>query len=89
MIHCHNLSHEDNDMMLQYQVGKHSIDCDSINTDPPRPLPAPDLVPQQPAATAPVAPPSTDSSVTTDSTSGPLPMPSASDPTTSISDGGA
>ncbi|MGY1642721.1 multicopper oxidase domain-containing protein [Geodermatophilus sp. SYSU D00703] len=48
MIHCHNLSHEDHDMMFQYQVGHHDIDCDSINSDPPKPLPAPDLVPQQP-----------------------------------------
>jgi hypothetical protein len=36
MIHCHNLSHEDHDMMTQYQVGHHDIDCDSINTAPPR-----------------------------------------------------
>jgi FtsP/CotA-like multicopper oxidase with cupredoxin domain len=56
MIHCHNLSHEDHDMMFQYQVGHHDIDCDSINSDPPKPLPAPDLVPQQPpAAEAPAA----------------------------------
>src|SRR3712207_9573755 len=36
MIHCHNLSHEDHDMMTQYQVGHHDVDCDSINTAPPR-----------------------------------------------------
>ncbi|TFV53921.1 multicopper oxidase family protein [Geodermatophilus sp. DF01-2] len=36
MIHCHNLSHEDHDMMTQYQVGHHDIDCDSINTAPPK-----------------------------------------------------
>ncbi|MGY1639298.1 multicopper oxidase domain-containing protein [Geodermatophilus sp. SYSU D00742] len=36
MIHCHNLSHEDHDMMIQYQVGHHDIDCDSINTCPPK-----------------------------------------------------
>ncbi|MGY2066019.1 multicopper oxidase domain-containing protein [Blastococcus sp. SYSU DS0619] len=53
MIHCHNLSHEDHDMMIQYQVGHHDIDCDSINTEPPRPLPAPPLVPQEPAAPEP------------------------------------
>jgi spore coat protein A, manganese oxidase len=35
MIHCHNLSHEDHDMMTQYQVGHHDVDCDSINTCPP------------------------------------------------------
>jgi hypothetical protein len=50
MIHCHNLSHEDHDMMTQYQVGHHDIDCDSINTEPPQPLPAPALGAQQPAA---------------------------------------
>jgi hypothetical protein len=60
MIHCHNLSHEDHDMMFQYQVGHHDIDCDSINSDPPRPLPAPDLVPQQPPA---AEPPATESTV--------------------------
>jgi spore coat protein A len=36
MIHCHNLSHEDHDMMTQYQVGHHDVDCDSINTAPPK-----------------------------------------------------
>jgi spore coat protein A, manganese oxidase len=50
MIHCHNLSHEDHDMMFQYQVGHHDIDCDSIRSNPPKPLPAPDLVPQVPPA---------------------------------------
>src|SRR3712207_8129581 len=29
MIHCHNLSHEDHDMMTQYQVGHHDIDWES------------------------------------------------------------
>jgi FtsP/CotA-like multicopper oxidase with cupredoxin domain len=43
MIHCHNLSHEDHDMMTQYQVGHHDLDCDSINTDPPQPGQAPEL----------------------------------------------
>ncbi len=55
MIHCHNLSHEDHDMMFQYQVGHHDIDCDAINSDPPRPLPAPDLVAQQPEPQPPAA----------------------------------
>jgi spore coat protein A len=36
MIHCHNTTHEDHDMMIQYQVGHHDVDCDSINTDPPK-----------------------------------------------------
>ncbi|MGY1704741.1 multicopper oxidase domain-containing protein [Geodermatophilus sp. SYSU D00697] len=70
MIHCHNLSHEDHDMMFQYQVGHHDIDCDSINSDPPKPLPAPDLVPQQPPAPEPPAaePPATPSPDTTSTT---------------------
>lgn len=36
MIHCHNLSHEDHDMMTQYQVGHHDMDCDAIRTAPPK-----------------------------------------------------
>ena len=35
MIHCHNLSHEDYDMMTQFQVGEHDADCDPINAVPP------------------------------------------------------
>ncbi|NEK59965.1 multicopper oxidase domain-containing protein [Geodermatophilus sabuli] len=58
MIHCHNLSHEDHDMMLQYQVGHHDIDCDAINSCPPKALPAPDLVAKT-AAVAEPAPPAT------------------------------
>jgi FtsP/CotA-like multicopper oxidase with cupredoxin domain len=53
MIHCHNLSHEDHDMMFQYQVGHHDIDCDSIKSDKPRPLPAPPLVPSTGPVVAP------------------------------------
>ena len=41
MIHCHNLTHEDHDMMTQYQIGAHDAQCDPINTAPPRPGPAP------------------------------------------------
>jgi spore coat protein A, manganese oxidase len=36
MIHCHNLTHEDHDMMIQYQIGTHDATCDPINTAPPR-----------------------------------------------------
>jgi spore coat protein A, manganese oxidase len=36
MIHCHNLTHEDHDMMIQYQIGAHDASCDPINTAPPR-----------------------------------------------------
>ncbi len=39
MIHCHNLVHEDHDMMVQYEVG--SGGDDPITAAPPRPLPAP------------------------------------------------
>ncbi|HET7474926.1 MAG TPA: multicopper oxidase domain-containing protein [Dermatophilaceae bacterium] len=40
MIHCHNLSHEDNDMMVQYAVGDPRAN-DPISSDPP----TPDLAP--------------------------------------------
>lgn len=85
MIHCHNLSHEDHDMMLQFQVGNHSIDCDSINTDPPRPLPAPDLVPQQPPAPAAPAPTSGGTSGTSEQSG----TSSSSEGTTDTSGGGS
>jgi hypothetical protein len=62
MIHCHNLSHEDHDMMFQFQVGHHDIDCDSIKSDPPKPLPAPDLVPSEGPVTAPTGVETTSSS---------------------------
>jgi spore coat protein A, manganese oxidase len=78
MIHCHNLSHEDHDMMTQYQVGHHDIDCDSINTDPPKPLPAPELVPQQPTTVE--ATDDTDSS-TTEETTAATPTPATPTPT--------
>ncbi|HEY4625797.1 MAG TPA: multicopper oxidase domain-containing protein [Blastococcus sp.] len=41
MIHCHNLSHEDHDMMTQFQVGSHDPDCDPIYKAPPQWGPAP------------------------------------------------
>jgi FtsP/CotA-like multicopper oxidase with cupredoxin domain len=41
MIHCHNLSHEDHDMMTQFQVGGHDAECDPVNTAPPKYGPAP------------------------------------------------
>jgi spore coat protein A len=54
MIHCHNLSHEDHDMMFQYQVGHHDMDCDSINTCPPKagepPVLTPRTLPVEPEA---------------------------------------
>jgi hypothetical protein len=73
MIHCHNLSHEDHDMMFQYMVGHHDIDCDSIRSDPPKPLPAPEFTPVLPAnvqptppVTEPIAPQSTESTSSPD-----------------------
>jgi spore coat protein A len=36
MIHCHNLTHEDHDMMIQFQIGGHDADCDPINAAPPK-----------------------------------------------------
>jgi FtsP/CotA-like multicopper oxidase with cupredoxin domain len=41
MIHCHNLVHEDHDMMVQYEVGTGGDD--PITGDPARDLPAPAL----------------------------------------------
>ena len=41
MIHCHNLVHEDHDMMVQFTVGEGGYD--PITTAPARPLPAPEL----------------------------------------------
>jgi hypothetical protein len=42
MIHCHNLPHEDHDMMGQFWVGGEGGD-DPITAAPARPLPAPEL----------------------------------------------
>jgi spore coat protein A, manganese oxidase len=36
MIHCHNLTHEDHDMMTQFQIGAHDATVDPINAAPPR-----------------------------------------------------
>jgi len=41
MTHCHNLVHEDHDMMVQYEVGHGGPD--PLTTAPARPLPAPPL----------------------------------------------
>lgn len=41
MIHCHNIVHEDHDMMTQFQVGQGGFD--PLTADPARPLPAPPL----------------------------------------------
>jgi spore coat protein A len=38
MMHCHNLVHEDHDMMLQFEVGKGGPD--PITADPAKPLSA-------------------------------------------------
>jgi spore coat protein A len=40
MIHCHNVSHEDHDMMVQYSVGDPRAN-DPITADPPKPDPLP------------------------------------------------
>jgi hypothetical protein len=56
MIHCHNLSHEDHDMMTQFQIGDHDADCDPVNTRPPSSVwPIPPLGEPMPAVTT-VAP---------------------------------
>jgi spore coat protein A len=41
MIHCHNLSHEDHDMMTQFQIGAHDADCDPVNAAKPKNGPVP------------------------------------------------
>ncbi len=41
MIHCHNLVHEDHDMMTQFEVGTGGPD--PVTTAPPKALPAPPL----------------------------------------------
>lgn len=43
MIHCHNLPHEDHDMMNQFQVGPPGSGPDPIEAALPQPLPAPAL----------------------------------------------
>jgi spore coat protein A, manganese oxidase len=45
MIHCHNVSHEDHDMMTQFWVGGEGAGPDPITAAPPRPLPAPPIPP--------------------------------------------
>jgi hypothetical protein len=41
MMHCHNLVHEDHDMMVQFEVGTGGDD--PITAAPAQPLPAPPL----------------------------------------------
>jgi len=40
MMHCHNLVHEDHDMMMQFSVGDpdHLAEYDPITSAPARPL---------------------------------------------------
>jgi spore coat protein A, manganese oxidase len=45
MIHCHNVSHEDSDMMTQFWVGGVGAGPDPITAAPPQPLPAPPIPP--------------------------------------------
>ena len=37
MVHCHNLPHEDHDMMQQFAVGNPDVN-DPIASAPPRPI---------------------------------------------------
>jgi len=56
MIHCHNTSHEDHDMMVQYSAGNPQSN-DPVKSDPPVPDPLPPTAfppvyrPQLPAGT--------------------------------------
>ena len=45
MIHCHNVTHEDHDMMTQFWVGGEDAGPDPITADPPKNLPAPPIPP--------------------------------------------
>jgi FtsP/CotA-like multicopper oxidase with cupredoxin domain len=45
MIHCHNVSHEDHDMMTQFWVGGEGAGPDPIKAAPPQRLPAPPIPP--------------------------------------------
>ncbi|MGY1722134.1 multicopper oxidase family protein [Blastococcus sp. SYSU DS0533] len=45
MVHCHNVSHEDHDMMTQFWVGGEGAGPDPITAAPPQPLPAPPVPP--------------------------------------------
>ncbi len=47
MMHCHNIVHEDHDMMTQFEVGK---DGPSPLSDPAKPLPAPPIGSTNPPA---------------------------------------
>jgi FtsP/CotA-like multicopper oxidase with cupredoxin domain len=51
MVHCHNLAHEDKDMMVQFQVG--SGGYDPITAAPCKPMPSPDgwTLEEEPAPT--------------------------------------
>ena len=40
MYHCHNIVHEDHDMMSQFEVGQGGVDPMSV---PAKPIPAPPL----------------------------------------------
>jgi FtsP/CotA-like multicopper oxidase with cupredoxin domain len=43
MIHCHNLVHEDHDMMVQFQVGDDAPEYDPREADPCKDMPDPDF----------------------------------------------
>jgi FtsP/CotA-like multicopper oxidase with cupredoxin domain len=51
MIHCHNVVHEDHDMMVQFEVGAGGPD--PLGADPARDLPAPPLRLSRPPASPP------------------------------------
>ena len=55
MIHCHNLVHEDHDMMVQFQVGNNRDDNDPRLSDPCKNMPDPDFE-DEPEEEAPQSP---------------------------------
>ncbi|MFI7579399.1 multicopper oxidase domain-containing protein [Kocuria kalidii] len=84
MIHCHNLSHEDHDMMVQFRVGLKEDDpdpCDPMTAAPATwddgsaPLPAPG--PSPTSSPSPTASPTPSSSPSPTTTPAPSPSPTA------------
>lgn len=76
MLHCHNLTHGDHDMMHQFQVGRYRPANDPINADPAKPIAQ--MTPLGTSAPASQQP-------TTTSTPRPSPTPATAPPSTAAS----
>ncbi|MEX5261128.1 multicopper oxidase family protein [Kocuria sp. CPCC 205263] len=73
MVHCHNLVHEDHDMMAQFQVGE------SQDPDPNDPMTAAPAVPAGTTAPEPTPSPTPSPTPTPSETAGPSPSPSVTE----------